>query len=213
MKEHALFLALAAVVAASPQLLVPNLQPALTENFQLSAHAYPSRKSALDRSIESWEVVSEPRGCNCPQSLTLSKPLSNGTSAAETFYFNPDSLTVQSGPDEAPRGVVLSRKENRWALRLVPGEEGTSNLGVALKSDGPQLDYQRGRFYACETGTHSHSTVELFWRHEHDTEALSRSCVDVSLYATPADGPSHGPSSVVVACMDVRGGTCIFPFR
>lgn len=201
---------LLAVAAASPQLLVPDIKPALADNFQLFAHAHPRPKSTFDRSIESWEVAAEPRGCcNCPQSLILSKPPSNGTSAATSFYFNPDSISVQSGPPKAPRGVVLSREKNRWALQLVPGKHGTSNLGVALKSDGPRLDYQRGRFYACETSEHSDSVVDLFWRH--DSEALAPWCIDVFLYAAPTDGPSHGPSSAVAACMDVRDGICIFP--
>lgn len=217
MKKDAICLAstiwsLLAIGTASPQLLV-DMQPELVENFQLFAHAYPSKASTFGRSIESWEVTAEPRNCNCLQSLILSKPPTNGTSAAKSFYFNPHSLSVQSGSHEAPRGMVLSRKNARWALKLVPGHRGTSNLGVALKPDGPQLHHPRGRFYACEAGEHSDSTVDLLWRHENDSGAPFRPCVEVSLFATRTEGPPHGSSSIVAANMDVRDGRCIYPMR
>lgn len=200
------FAHLLVLAQASPQLLPPSALPTVAANFRLVAHALASPQSDLASSIENREVTASTSDCDDAYAT-----LSDGISSGLSFFWDPDTTSIQSGTDSHSIGFLMEGEDSGGVLKLSCGQ-GSSGVGISPMGNGPELELQNdAQAYACQTTLPSGPAVQLLYRNKNAT-ALPNSCVDVALYAECADGPRHGDNSLAVCCFDVKDGDCRVSF-
>lgn len=197
-------LALSLAASAQAQLVIPTGLPSVAANFKLRAHA-TTENSTLGAKIENW-VLGTAGYFPCNQFSGLS----SDDRAAQHFFVNLESHTIQSKHDNKTQKLTLEKNHRgQKVLKLECGEEALSELTIRFENSVPLLALQRDKdsqFYACQD--RKSDDVDVFYREKHN-EPLPAECTDINLVLECMSGRGHGLIELAACCRKVHNGKCL----